>query len=64
MPEIRRNVKTGIQQPGLLIAGVDVSKAKYDDCMRTKAGLIFRKLGFTNTCEGFSRNTLKKSKLK
>ncbi len=45
--------KEHIQDSGLLMVGVYVSKVKHDACMGTKAGIICRKLGFTNTREGF-----------
>lgn len=38
--------KEHIQQPDLLMVGVDVSKAKNDAYLWTKAGVICRKLGF------------------
>ncbi len=55
--------KQYIQQPGLLMVGVDVSKAKNDAYMWTKADIICRRLGSTNTREGFNRNILEQSRL-
>ena len=35
--------KEYVQQPGLLLVGVDVSKSKHDACIGTQAGVICRK---------------------
>jgi hypothetical protein len=56
LKEYGRNPKTRkvyIQQPGLLIVGVDVSKAKHSACIGTQANVSCRKLDFTHTREGF-----------
>ncbi len=42
----RKKRKEYVQQPGLLMIGVDVSKAKNNAYLWTKAGVICRKLGF------------------
>jgi len=44
-----------IQQEGLLLVGVDVSKSKHDACLGTQAGIMTRKLTFANDREGFDR---------
>jgi transposase len=54
--EYGRNPKTRkvyIQQPGLLLVGVDVSKAKHSACIGTQTHVSCRKLSFTHTREGF-----------
>jgi transposase len=58
LKEYGRNAKTRkvyIQQPGLLIVGVDVSKAKHSACVGTQTDVSCRKLDFTHTREGFKR---------
>jgi hypothetical protein len=45
--------KVYIQQPGLLLVGVDVSKAKHSVCIDTQTNVSCRKLDFTHTREGF-----------
>ena len=54
--------KDYVEQPDLLMVGVDVSKVKHDAYLGTKSDVICRKLGFTNTREGFNRNILKQSR--
>ena len=39
--------KEYVRHPGLLVVGVDVSKAKNDAYLWTKAGVTCRKLGFS-----------------
>lgn len=56
--------KDYVQQPDLLMEGVDVSKVRHSACMGTSAGVICRKAGFTNRCEGFNGNILEQSRLK
>jgi transposase len=46
--------KAYVQQPGLLLVGVDVSKAKHSACMGTQTGISRRKLEFTHTRAGFT----------
>jgi transposase len=46
--------KVYIQQPGLLLVGVDVSKAKHSACIGTQTDVSCRKLDFTHTREGFT----------
>jgi transposase len=46
--------KAYVQQPGLLLVGVDVSKAKHSVCIGTQTGISRRKLEFTHTREGFT----------
>ena len=56
LKEYGRNPKTRkvyIQQPGLLIVGVDVSKAKHSACIGTQTDVSCRKLNFTHSREGF-----------
>ena len=61
-----RNVKKRkeyVQQPSLLLVGIDVSKAKHDACIGTQTGVIQRKLTFTHSREGFQlfEKTIRKS---
>lgn len=62
--------KEYVRQPGLLIIGIDVSKAKHDDCIGTRKRIIQRKLTFVHSREGFQlfetviRKTMFKNKLK
>lgn len=44
--------KAYVQQPDLLMVGVDVSKAKHNACLGTQIGISRRKLEFTHTREG------------
>jgi len=53
MLKILKKRKDYVQKPDLLMAGVDVSKVKHDACMGTLPEIICRKLGFTNTRDGF-----------
>jgi len=46
--------KEYIHQRGLLLAGVDVSKAKHDACIGTLEGVRSR-IGFANARDGFKR---------
>jgi transposase len=46
--------KVYIQQPGLLLVGVDVSKAKHSACIGSQTDVSCRKLDFTHTREGFT----------
>jgi len=46
--------KEYIHQSGLLLVGVDVSKAKHDACIGTLNGVKSR-IGFTNSKDGFKR---------
>ena len=62
-PRNHRERKDYVQQPGLLMVGVDVSKAKHDACMGTQKGIIYQKLTFTNTREGFNSNILEQSRM-
>jgi transposase len=48
-----RKRKEYVQQPGLLLIGVDISKAKHDACIGTRNGIITRKLTFAHCREGF-----------
>ncbi len=52
--------KDYVQQPDLLMVGVDVSNVKHDAYLWTKAGIICRKLGFTNRRERFNGNILER----
>ena len=54
--------KDYVQQTGLLMAEVDV-KPKHDACMGTQKGIIYQKLTFTNTREGFNSNILEQSRM-
>ena len=45
--------KAYVQQPGLLLVGVDVSQAKHSACIGTQTRISRRKLEFTHTREGF-----------
>jgi transposase len=45
--------KQYVQQPGLLLVGIDVSKAKHSACIGTQSQVINRKLSFTHSREGF-----------
>lgn len=58
--------KEYVQQPGLLLIGIDVSKAKHDACIGTKDGIIQRKITFAHSREGFQmfENTMRKSMFK
>ena len=47
--------KAYVQQPDLLMVGVDVSKAKHNACLGTQIGISRRKLDFTHTREGIER---------
>jgi transposase len=47
--------KAYVQQPGLLLVGVDVSQAKHNACIGTQTGITCRKLVFTHRREGFQR---------
>jgi transposase len=47
--------KEYVHQPGLLLVGVDVSKAKHSACLGTHTTVSCRKLEFTHTREGFRR---------
>jgi transposase len=47
--------KAYVQQPGLLLVGVDVSQAKHRACIGTQIGINYRKLAFTHRREGFQR---------
>ena len=59
-----------MQQPDLLLIGIDVSKAKHDACIGTRKRVIQRKLTFVHSREGFQlfetviRKTMFKYKLK
>ena len=44
--------KEYVQQTGLLLIGIDVSKAKHDACIGTKRGVIQGKLTFVHCREG------------
>lgn len=46
--------KEYIDQSGLLLIGVDVSKAKHDACIGT-LGSVKSRIGFTNSIDGFKR---------
>jgi len=46
--------KEYVQQPGLLVVGVDLSKSKHNDCIGTQAGVICRKFELIQCREGFS----------
>lgn len=50
----QRMRKEFIDQPDLLLVGVDVSKARHHACIGTKAGVICRRFHFTHNREGFS----------
>jgi len=52
-----------IQQLGLLMVGVDVIKVKHSAYLGTQAGVMCRKLGFTNTCNGFNGNILEQFRI-
>lgn len=61
-----RNVKKRkeyVQQPSLLLVGIDVSKAKQDACIGTQPGAIQRKLTATHSRGGFQlfEKTIRKS---
>jgi hypothetical protein len=58
--------KEYVQQPGLLMVGVDLRKVKHSAYMGTKKGISCRRLGFTHTQEGFKRfeNVLRESMFK
>ena len=62
--------KEYVDQPGLLLIGIDISKEKHDACIGTKKNIIQRKLTFTHSREGFGlfetiiRKTMFKYKLK
>ena len=58
--------KEYVQQPSLLLVGIDVSKAKHDACIGTQTGVIQRKLTFTHSREGFKmfEKTIRKSMFK
>jgi len=45
--------KVYVQQPGLLLIGVDISKTKHDACIGIKNEVIQRKLTFAHSREGF-----------
>ena len=45
--------KEYVQQAGLLLVGLDVSKTKHDACLGTKEGVRYRQLTFTHTRAGF-----------
>jgi transposase len=45
--------KAYVQQPGLLLVGVDVSQAKHSACIGTQTRISRHKLEFTHTREGF-----------
>ena len=47
--------KEYVYQPDLLLAGVDVSKAKHSACLGTQTTVSCRKVAFTHTREGFRR---------
>ena len=47
--------KEYVHQPDLLLAGVDVSKAKHSACLGTQTTVSCRKVEFTPTREGFGR---------
>ncbi|MCJ7538371.1 MAG: transposase [Desulfobacterales bacterium] len=55
--------KVYIQQPGLLLIGIDISKAKHDVYIGTQNGIIQRKITFAHSREGFQmfENTIRKS---
>jgi transposase len=58
LKEYGRNPKTRkeyVQQPGLLLVGVDVSQAKHSACIGTQTGIHCRKLEFPHRREGFQR---------
>jgi transposase len=58
LPEYGRKPHTRkayVQQPDLLMVGVDVSKAKHNACLGTQIGIGRRKLEFTHTREGIER---------
>jgi len=61
-----RKRKEYVQQSGLLLIGVDISKTKHDACIGTKNGIIQRKLTFTHTRAGFRmfENTIRKTMFK
>jgi transposase len=58
--------KAYVQQPNLLMVGVDVSKAKHNACLGTQISMSRRKLEFTHTREGIERfeQTLKQQLVK
>ena len=58
--------KAYVQQPNLLMVGVDVSKAKHYACLGTQTSISRRKLEFTHTREGIERfeQTLKQQLVK
>jgi transposase len=58
--------KAYVQQPDLLLVGVDVSKAKHNACLGTQRDISRRKLEFTHTREGIERfeQTLKQQLVK
>src|SRR5215471_17171369 len=58
--------KAYVQQPDLLMVGVDVSKAKHNACLGTQRGVSRRKLEFTHTREGIEgfEQTLKQQLVK
>jgi hypothetical protein len=45
--------KQYVQQPGLLLVGIDISMAKHDACIGTKNGIIQRKITFAHSRGGF-----------
>lgn len=45
--------KDYVQEPGLLMVGIDVSKAKHDACIGTQAGILCRRFEFAHSREGF-----------
>ena len=47
--------KVYMQQPGLLLVGIDVSKAKQSACIGTQTNVSCQKLDCTHTREGFKR---------
>jgi transposase len=47
--------KEYVQQSGLLLGGIDVSKTKDDACLGPKEGIRYRKFTFTHSREGFQR---------
>ncbi len=58
--------KAYVRQEGLLLVGIDISKAKHDACIGTLSDIIQHKLTFSHICEGFDlfEKTLRKSMFK
>jgi transposase len=45
--------KAYVQQPGLLLIGIDISKSKHNACIGTKNGITQRKMTFAHSRKGF-----------